>query len=65
MRANHKPNEGVKNLYAMYDSLGTEHVQVNSITIVPETQKKQEFEMADIEELDQDEDDNNPVLEVN
>ena len=65
MRVNHKPNKGVNNLYTMYDSLGTEHVQVNSITIVSETQKKQEFGMADIKELDQDEEDNDPMVEVN
>ena len=65
MRANHKPEQGFRNLYAMYDSLGTKHVQVNSITIVPETQKKQEFGMTDIEELDQDKEDNDPIMEIN
>ena len=36
-------------------------MQINSITIAPETQKKQEFRMADIEELDQDEEENDPL----
>ena len=49
----------------MFDSLGTEHVQIYSITIIPETQKKQEFRMADLEELDQDEEDNDPIVEIN
>ena len=49
----------------MFNSLGTEHVQINSITVIPETQKKQEFRMADIEELDQDEEDNDPIVDIN
>ena len=65
MRANHNPKEGVKNLFTMFNSLGTEHVQINSITIAPETQKKQEFGMADIEELDQDEEDNDSTMDIN
>ena len=55
MRANHKPEKGWGNLYAMYNSLGTEHVQVNSVTIEPETQMEQEIKMRDIGKLDQDE----------
>ena len=65
MRANHNPKDGVRNLDTMFNSLGTEHVQINSITVIPETQKKQEFGMADIEELDQDEEDNDPIVEIN
>ena len=65
MRANHNAKEEVKNLFSMLNSLGTEHVQINSITVIPETQKKQEFGMADIEELDQDEKDNDPIIEIN
>ena len=38
----------------MYNSLGSDHVQINWITTEPKTQKKQEFGMADIIELDQD-----------
>ena len=37
----------------MIDSLGKDHVQINSITVIPGTQKQQEFCMADIEELEQ------------
>ena len=65
MRANHNLKEGVRILFTMFNSLGTEHVQINSITIAPETQKKQEFGMADIEELDQDEEDNDPIVDIN
>ena len=65
MRANHDPKEGVKNLFKMFNSLETEYVQINSITMAPEIQKKQEFGMADIEELDQDEEDNDPIVEIN
>ena len=32
---------------------------------IPETQKKKEFGMADIKELDQDEKDNDPIIEIN
>ena len=38
----------------MYNSLGSDHVQINLITTASETQMKQEFGMADIIELDQD-----------
>ena len=48
MRVNHNPKEGVKNLYTMFNSLGSDHVQINSITVAPETQRRQEFGMADI-----------------
>ena len=65
MRANHNPKEGVKNLFTMFNSLWKDHMQINYITIAPETQKKQEFGMAGIEELDQDEEDNNPIVDIN
>ena len=44
------------------NSLGSDHVQINTITVAHETQKKQEFGMADIKELDQDEEDNNLIV---
>ena len=65
MRINHDPKEGVKNLFTMINSLGSDHVQINSITVVPETQRQQEFGMADIEEIFQDEEDNNLIVDVN
>lgn len=45
MKANHEPEKGQRNLHAMYSSLGTECVQVNSVTIEPEAKKEQEIEM--------------------
>ena len=65
MRANHKPAKGPKNLHVMFNSLGSDHVQINSITTAPETQKKQEFGMADIIELDQDKEDDDTDVEIN
>ena len=59
------PKEGVNNLFTMFNSLGSDHLQIDSITIAPEMQKKQEFGMADTEELDQDEEDNNLIVDVN
>ena len=65
MRVNHDPKEAVKNLYTMFNSLGLDHVKINSITVAPETQRRQEFSMADIEELDQDEEENDPIMDDN
>ena len=65
MRANHNPKNGVRNLDTMFSALGTDHVQINSISITPETHKKPEFGMAEIEELDQDEEENDPTMEPN
>ena len=39
--------------------------QINSITIAPETQKKQTFGIADIVELDQDKEDDDTDAEIN
>ena len=49
----------------MFNSLGLNHVQINSITVAPKTQRQQKFGMAEIEEVDQDEDDNNLMVDVN
>ena len=55
MRANHQPKKGRANLYEMFKSIGTIHVQVNTVTIEPKTQKEQEIEMRDLGKLNQDE----------
>ena len=65
MRVNHDPQEGVQNLYTMFNSLGSEHVQINSITVAPETKRRQEFGMANIEKLDQEEEENNLIMDDN
>ena len=65
MRINHDPKEGVKKKYTMFNSLGSDHLKINSITVAPETQRQQEFGMADIEDIDQDEEDNNLIVDVN
>ena len=65
MRAYHIPEKGLNNLKAMYSSLGSNHLQINSITIAPETQNKQKFGIADIVELDQDKEDDDTDAEIN
>ena len=57
--------KGLKNINAMYSSLGSDHIQINSITIASETQKKQTFRIADIVELDQDKEDDDTDAEIN
>ena len=64
MRGNHKPERGQGNLQAMFISLVTDHLQVNSVTMEPETQKEEEFGMADIVELDQDKKDDGPIADT-
>ena len=48
----------------MYNSLETDEVQVNFVTMEPDTQRVQEFGVADIIELDQDEEDDNPIVDI-
>ena len=64
MRANHQPEKGQEDLYAMYYSLGTDQVQVNFVTMEPDTQREQEFGVADIKELDQDEESEDPITDT-
>ena len=61
MRFNHNPKIGVKNLDIMFNVLGTDHVQINSISI--KTYNKPEFGIAQIEELDHDNEENGPTTE--
>ena len=65
MRDNHIPEKGLKNIHAVYNFLGSDHVKINFITIAPETQKKQTFRIADIVELDQDKEDDDTDAEIN
>ena len=61
MRFNHNPKIGVKNLDIMFNVLGTDHVQINSVSIKP--YNKPEFGIAQIEELDHDNEANGPTTE--
>ena len=65
MRANYIPQKGLKNISPMYSSLGSDHIQINLITIAPNTPKKQTFGIADIVELDQDKEDDDTDAEIN
>ena len=64
MRANDQPKIGRGNLHVLFPC-APGHVQVNSVTIEPETQKEQELKRADIGDLDQDEETNNPKVDSN
>ena len=46
----------------MFNPLGKDHIQINSITVAPETQKQLEFSMADMEKLNQNEEENDPIM---
>ena len=59
MRNNHDYKKGVKNLFAMMDSLGNDHLKINTITIAPGTHRQQEISVTDIEELEESEEDDN------
>ena len=65
MRVNDDPKEGVRNLYTIFNSLGSDHVQINSITVEPGTKRQQEFGMADIVELDQEKEGTDLSMEDN
>ena len=56
MRKNHNYKKGFQNLFAMMDSLRKDHVKINSVTIIPETQEQQETGVVDVE-LEQNEED--------
>ena len=51
MRVNYDPKKGVKNMDIMYNEIGTNHIQVNSIRVNESTQPQQRYGIADIEEL--------------
>ena len=53
MRVNHDLKEGIHNIHTMYNSLGSDHIQINSITVKPETQRHEKFGLPDIEEIGQ------------
>ena len=65
MRKSHNYKKGVWNLFAMMDSLGKNHVKINSIAAIPRTQKQQEVSVADIEELEQSKEDDNLNKDTN
>ena len=51
MRVNYDPSKGRKNIDIMYEAIGADHVQVNSIRVKTSTQSQQRFGKAEIEEL--------------
>merc|ERR1712112_606361 len=61
MRVNHNPKIGVKNLDIMFNVLGTNQVQINSVSIKP--YNKPEYGISQIEELDHNNEENDPTME--
>ena len=51
MRVNKDTKRGIKNMDEMYNEIGTNHIQVNSIRVNEDPQPQQRYGMADIEEL--------------
>ena len=51
MRVNYDPKRGLKNLDEMYNEIGTNHIQVNSIRVIEDLKPQPRYGMADIEEL--------------
>ena len=59
MRNNHDYKKGVRNLFAMMNSLSKDHMKINTITIIAGTHRQQEISVANIEELEESEEDDN------
>ena len=51
MRLNYDPKRGLKNMDEMYNEIGTNHVQVNSIRVIEDPEPQPRYGMANIEEL--------------
>ena len=51
MRVNYDPKRGLKNMDEMYNEIGTNHIQVNSIRVNEDPKPQPIYGMADIEEL--------------
>ena len=51
MRVNYDSKRGLKNMDEMYNEIGTNHIQVNSIRINEDPKPQPRYGMADIEEL--------------
>ena len=51
MRVNYDPKKGLKNMDEMYNEIGTNHVQVNSIRVIEDPEPQPRYGMANIEEL--------------
>ena len=51
MRVNYDPKRGLKNMDEMYNEIGTNHIQVNSIRVIEDPEPQPRYETANIEEL--------------
>ena len=51
MRLNYDPKKGLKNMDEMYNEIGTNHVQVNSVRIIKDPEPQPRNGLASIEEL--------------
>ena len=62
MRLNYDPKKGLKNMDEMYNEIGTNHVQVNSVRIINDPEPQPRNGLASIEELPAEE---NNIEEIN
>ena len=51
MRQNYDPKKGIKNIDEMYNEIGTNHVQINSVRIIKNQDPQPSYGIARIEEL--------------
>ena len=51
MRVNYDPKRGLKNMDEMYNEIGTNHIQVNSIRVIEDPEPQPRYGLASIEEL--------------
>ena len=69
MRQNYDPKKGLKNVDEMYNEIGSNHVQVNSVRIIRNQDPQPRSGIACIEELPAEDNDikeiNDEIQEVN
>ena len=57
MGQNYDPKKGIKNINEMYNEIGTNHVQINSVRIIKNQDPQPSYGIARIEELPSEEND--------
>ena len=62
MRQNYDPKRGLKNIDEMYNEIGSNHVQINSVRIIRNQDPQPRSEIACIEELPPED---NDIEEIN
>ena len=69
MRQNYDPKKGLKNIDEMYNKIGSNHVQINSVRIIKNQDPQPSYGIAHIEVLPAEDNDieeiNDEIQEVN